>query len=181
METDDYTLTDDVNLGEVTDEIDSDYSQTDLNNQLLIFHDRREIFESLEHRISKPYLEFLLQSVNIKDHDYWQALLQEISRIYSLNIGKIYADGILSTQDFDSEIVRLLIYLKIKLINNIELKKDMDGIIIDRNISRDDFEKYVEFDNAPEVMRICIKYIDGDSFKKFISRLFLELTLNFME
>lgn len=176
-----FSLFDDNYLGSTVDEVDSNYSQTDLNNMLLIDHDRRAITECLKFRISKPNLEFLLNSVDLNDNLFYKNILNEISSVYSLHLAKIYADGILSTKSIANETIRFLFYLKIKLINNIEKTIQLNDIIINRDISRDKFEEYLKLDNAPEIMNMCIKYMDKENYKKFINRINLEASMVYMD
>lgn len=178
---DTFSLFDDMHLGQTVDEVESNYSQTDLNNMLLIEHDRRAILESLKYKISRPNLEFLLNSIDLNDNLFYKNLLNEIASVYSLHIAKIYADGILSTKSISSETLKFLFYLKIKLINNIDKSIQLNDIIINRDITRDKFEEYLKLDNAPEIMNMCIKYMDKENYKRFINRINLESSMTYMD
>lgn len=165
----------DVNMGRTVDPITSEVGQDEVNNVLLVEHDRRELIESIHYRLSQPYLSFLLQSTNKNDIKYWNVILDEIAKVYSLNIVKIYADGILSTNNISIESIKFLAYLKVRLIYHVENKK------IEKTISKEDLLIFLENDKAPEIMTTCIKYIDQESYMKFIDRIFLEVKMNFFE
>lgn len=168
-------LTDSIKLGILTDELDSDIPQNEVNEELLKNYDRNELYDSIEYRISQPYLTFLLQSTDKFDESYWDIILDRIAQIYSLNIAKIYEDGILSTKNISLESIKFLAYIKVRLIYHIENNK------VNKNITTEELLHFLEKDEAPEIMIMCIKYIDEDSYKKFIDRIFAEVKMNYME
>lgn len=167
------SITDQRFLGHISESMDED--QSDLNEALLFESDRIDLIVSISNRISEPFLKFLLDKTDKDDIEYWGIILTELSSVYSLTYAKIYKNFILSKTEFIKDIIHSLLYIKINLINLIEQGK------INKNITRDEFEEFLSKSNSSKLIKECIKYIDSESYTKFIHRLFYEVTLDFME
>lgn len=168
------SLIDDEVLGHVTNTgEEGEEDQYELNEELLILHDKNKLSESLKYRINNEYLNFLYSRIN-NNKDFWSNFLIKISSEYNLNVAKLYADGIIDNEDLASEVKKFYKYLKLNLINDVELNK------IDKDLNRDQFERYIQDKKAPRILIYSIVYIDRVSYKKFINRLFNEVNLDFL-
>lgn len=162
-------------LGTTVDELDSDIEQSDLNVDLLVNYDREQVFECIKNRISFSYLEFILNSVEVNDIKYWIEILNECARVYSLNYLKMYSETVETKEKLGIEVIKFLLFLKIKLIDLVE-RKEIDI----KDMTRDNLENYLIIIKAPVILVDAIRYIDGESYKKFIKRIILETKLDFM-
>jgi len=77
-------------LGHINDPEESDYSQIDLNEDLLKEHDSIELIRSISLRISESMLKFLLSNVDKNDIEFFTILLNRMTKVYSLNYLKLY-------------------------------------------------------------------------------------------
>lgn len=159
----------------LVDEEDSDYSQEDLNEELLLLHDRRELIKCLSKRVTEFYLKFLVDNTDMYDIKYWRQLSEAVAREYYLNYLKVYKEGFMDSRPIAIEILQTIFYLKIKLIECIIDKKLRDDISID------EFIKFLEVDNAPKLVVECIRYSDLVSFNRFKSRIFREKDLDYTD
>lgn len=162
-------------LGYITDPQNSDVDQTEINEELLKEHDSIELIRSMDFRISEPMFSFLISNLNKNDIGYFTVLLSKIIKTYHLNYLKLYKEVILEKDEYVKNILKLIIYIKINLINLIETKQ------LDKDITREELEKFLIIQNAPKLFIDCIKYIDHISYKKFINQLFIEVTRDFIE
>lgn len=168
-------LMDDSYLGNLVDLIDSEEDQSILNIDLLYDHDRVQLINSCKYRINTSYLNFLIESCDLNDIEYWKIVLSEYINEYNLNPAKLYIDNNIDNKNLTSQIIEFIIYLKIRFVSLIEKRK------IDKNITRDNLENYLRITEAPDIFIYSIQYIDKDSYKKFIKRIFDEINYSFME
>lgn len=168
-------ITDQRFLGHVVDSLDGDQEQTDLNETLLFENDQIEFIRSFNSRVSEPLLQYYIDHLDMDNLDYFVLVLNNLSKIYSLNYLKLYKYEIKDKESYIKNIIYTIIFIKIKLIYLIEIQK------IEKDITRDEFEKFIMIEHAPDLLLECIKYIDADSYKKFITRLFNEVKMEFME
>jgi hypothetical protein len=172
----------DVVLGSTVDELgDDEYDQNELNEDLLNNHDKKTLINNIGKRMSKPYIMNLIESLDKTDIKYFDILLNEISREYSLNFCKLFEDKLFDIGNYVDEILKFIIYLKIKLILDIEDFTILNSTRLNKTTTREEFEIYLNKDNAPELIKLCIKFIDGESYKKFIDKIFLEAMEDYIE
>lgn len=162
-------------MGTTVDELDSDIEQSELNLDLLVNYDRSQVFECIKNRISFSNLEYILGSVEINDNNFWIGILDEAARVYSLNYLKMYSEDAETKDKLGVEVIKFLLFIKIKLIDLVE-RKEIDII----NMNRENLENYLIITKAPDILVNAIRYIDGESYKKFIKRIVIETKLDFM-
>lgn len=162
-------------LGHITDPLDSEVPQDELNGELLAEFDAIELLRSIHMRISEPMIKYLLDHIDKNDIGFFTQLLNTIAKVYSLNYLKLYKERFIEKNDYVKSIIYITIFIKIKLINLIETKR------IEKDISREELEKFLIIEDAPSLLIECIKYIDAESYKKFINRIFIEEKLGFIE
>lgn len=162
-------------LGHITDPEDSEIDQTEVNEDLLKEHDGIELIRSINLRLSEPMLKFLTLNLDKNDIGYFTILLNNIIKTYHLNYLKLYKEVFLEKDEYIKSIIYIIKFIKIKLINLIEIKQ------LSKDISREELEKFLMIENAPKLLIDCIKYIDSDNYKKFINRIFMESKLDFIE
>ncbi len=171
-------LSDDINLGRLTDELDADEEQSDLNIELIEDHNKLEILNGIENKISRYYLEYLIENIGNMDYDFWTKIIfKKIIKVYSLNTLKLFIDRVLWNDDLLNQSLKLLFFLKVDLVGKI----DNHEIGFDKTIDREEFENYLIENKAPKIFIDCIHYIDGESYSKFMNRLFLEKEMEFIE
>jgi hypothetical protein len=172
METDN-----DLHLGILTDSLNSEIPQEELNEDLLKEHNQYILLNSIKNRLSSYYLSYLLEEVSKTDSILWDNILEELIRVYSLNYLKIKHDIFVYESYLEKikDIITLLIYIKIRLIRHIDNGKFKESI------KHDKFLDLLIEDKAPNTLVELIKYSDNESYKKFVSRLFLEQKLDFMD
>lgn len=162
-------------LGHITDPLDSEVPQDELNEELLREFDSLELLRSMNMRISEPMIKYLLDHIDKNDIGFFTQLLNLLAKTYSLNYLKLYKERFLDKNDYVKSIIYITIFIKIKLISLIETKR------IEKDISREELEKFLTIEDAPPLFIECIKYIDLESYKKFIAKIFLEEKLSFIE
>lgn len=162
-------------LGNLVDTEDSDQDQSDYNAYLLKETDRFDLIYSINKRISESLLKFFIDKLDLNDIEYFNIILNQIAKSYKLNYLKLYKYNLNKKSEFIQNIILLLIYLKITLMNIIELKK------INKNITRDEFEDFLNKNNAPILFIESIKFIDKYNYEKFINRIFNEVEYDFFE
>lgn len=162
-------------LGHITDPEESDVEQTEFNEELLKEHDSIELIRSINLRLSEPMLKFLTLNLDKNDIGYFTILLNSIIKTYHLNYLKLYKEVFLEKDEYSKNIIYIIKFIKIKLINLIEIKQ------ISKDITREELEKFLIIENAPKLLIDCIKYIDLNNYNKFINRIFMESKLDFIE
>lgn len=157
-------ILDDQELGMVNIPAITDMTQEELNSILLFEHDRKDLFNSLDKRVGKENLDFLLEGIDKNDLTYWKAILLKLAKIYNLNYCKEYVFGNTSTKPFVDEVINFLKFIKIDLIYAIE-----HGII-KKDITYDEFKTFLNgIKNIPEIFELCIKYMEAGLFQKFMN------------
>lgn len=168
-------ITDQRFLGHIVDPEESDYEQTAMNEDLLFEHDQIEFLRSFNLRISDPMLKYYLDHIDMSNTDYFTLVLNSLAKTYSLNYLKLENYNINDRNEYIKGIIQTIRFIKIKMISLVEIKK------IDKDISREEMEQFLHIESAPKLLTNCIKYIDAESYKKFVSRLFVEVKQEFIE
>lgn len=146
-------------LGNTLDEYDNEDSQEDVNiNSIHMYHQKR-LLDMISKRISRYELKYLFEELSRTTPEYWMLVLKEIIKVYALNSLKPYTLDGYSTIDLVKETRRLLVFIKIVLV-----QEDI-GTDFSRKIITDKLKKL----NTPKLMDIAIKYIDNDSLEKFLT------------
>ena len=175
-------ILDDPILGTLVDEIESDYSQEDVNQQSLYVHNQIELLDAIDKRKSKYELSYYVDNVSYLDLDYWVRLLKEVIRFYSINSLKIYlADEFQNNAQFDlakfqKDVKSLILAIKIDLIDYIK-----DGKLVEM-FDREAFYQFLIDNNIQSSLLIwAINYIDVESFEEFRDKLFNEAKQEYEE
>jgi len=154
-------------LGQLSDEIDADESASEVNERSLFQYNQSQVLGSLNKRISKYELKFLLKEIKDSNDEFWALLLRSIIKTYSLNSLKPYLSEGFEVFDIRSETIKLLIFIKSLMMTLI------DNGDIDENSNRRTLEGV--FNDAevvsivPFLMKKAMMYIDNESFKAFLS------------
>lgn len=167
------SLYEDENLSYFKNPDINDIEQEELNEELLLSHDRQNFMDTISERIVNAKFIFILNkiSVNTISFDYWETLLKKIGRIYGLNYLEPYVEIYrhnTSTEDIIIDIVDFIKFLKIDLISDI-----ISGII-NVNTTLDEFIEYLNSKSTPKIMTECVKYMDVKNYPKFIEKLWDE-------
>jgi len=162
-------------LGAMTDELESEETQEEINEISLYLHDQREFLDQIEVRISKYLIDFYMKEFSYRDLEYWLVVLQEIIRVYSLNgLKPFLAEGFRTTQ-IAVDIRNIVWFLKVKLIDALVDKKIMFTI----ETSRDDLlSKMKEFD-APSLLIYAVNLSDDESLTSFKRAIIKESKMDF--
>ena len=163
-------------LGKLSDEIESDIPQVDIDTENLSNFNSVKFLEMFRKRINMEHFKYLVDIPDFNDLKYIEKVISTIIKEYSLNYLRFYLD----TEKYDinkltNELIKSIIYLKINLVKYIETDQ------IDKEIKYEDLVKFLEDTKAPKLFLDCIKYIDKESYIKFINRIFLEIKLEYLE
>lgn len=162
-------------LGYLPDEEESEETQEEVNERSLKLYNQSQLIDGISKRISRFELRLLLENLKNSNDEFWILLLKVIIKEYSLNPLKLYLAEGFSGFNRIREIKKLLIFIKILLIEKIidkELKQD---------IFRSEFETFINSLDPPELMRVSIKLIDTESLEFFIRHIILESKSDYSE
>jgi len=135
----------------------------------MAFLNSKDLLFSITKKTSKYELQFLLDELEKKGNSqFWLVVLKQIIKVYSLNSLKTYLSIGNSIDDFSSEIKKLLLFIKTKLV----LKFEYDKIPL--TISRVELKKLLIEMNASKLLRIAIRDIDNESLSIFLNVLVRE-------
>ena len=167
-----YSIFDDPNMGELVDEITSDESQEDLNIEKLYKHYMRSILFMISKRCSYYEISSAFDEIGIGEPEFWFETLKEIIIVYSLNPLKNYLyPGFKIQLDIEKDIKDLILFLKGTLIRKME-SKELD---IKLFTDIETFKNIVlSIEECPKLLEISMEYIDDDSYKKFIKKIYEE-------
>ena len=167
---------DSVILGRLVDEIESEDDQTDLNERSLFLHDQEVLIKSIDRKISKYELTFLLEQIKDSSDEFWVSLLKKIIRCYSLNSLKTILSTT-SSSDLTQSILRLLIFIKIELVNYIE-----DKMLKVEDLDREKLEEIIiSMDSGnSELFMVTLSYLDKESLHRMIHKLVNESKMEYM-
>jgi len=163
------SLIDSVLLGKLADDIDGEDTQEEVNEESLFLYNQNDLLKSISEKISRYELVYLLNQVKISYNEYWLDVLKEIINVYDLNSLKHYLTDNIDIPNFNMEIKRLLLFLKLKI--NYKSFKGMSTyekyIAENRQVIE---KKLMEF-NPPLLMKLAIDYIDNESLGRFLSKI----------
>lgn len=155
-------------LGYLTDEEGDDETQEEVNERTLNLYDQSQLIDSIGRRVSRFELRLLMENLKFSNDEFWVLLLKVIIKEYSLNPLKLYLAEGFSGFNRAREVKKLLVFIKIILIEKI-----IDSGL-NPDITRGEFETFIESLNPPELMRVSIRLIDSNSLKSFIRALIIE-------
>lgn len=161
-------LEDYVFLGYLSDEEEAEETQEEVNERSLHLYDQSQLIDGIGKRMSRSELRLLMERLKNSNDEFWTLLLKIIIKEYSLNPLKLYIAEGFSGMNRIREIKRLVIFIKIILIERVIDKG------VDININRGEFEDFISDLKPPELMRLSIKLIDRESFGLFIKKIFSE-------
>lgn len=168
-------LEDYIFLGFMTDEEEAEETQEEVNERSLNLYDQRKLIEGVSHRMSRSELRLLMERLKFSNDEFWTLLLKIIIKEYALNPLKLYLAEGFSGINRIREVKRLLIFIKIILIEKII------NIGMDINIGRGEIEEYLKELNPPELMRVSMKLIDNESLGFFIKKIIEESKSDYPE
>lgn len=145
-------------LGNTLDEYENDESQEDMNmNSIHMYHQKR-LLDIISERISRYELKYLFEELSRTTPEFWMLVLKEIIKVYSLTSLKPYTIDGYSTVDIVKETRKLLVFIKIILMQE-KISSDFS-----RKMIADKLKKL----NPPILMNIAINFIDNESLEKFL-------------
>jgi len=142
-------------------------SQEDLNEELLMFFDQVMLLKYVSKRVGSIGFLELIDSLRECDYEFWYRAYIQLIKVYSLNplktdIANCAALGLIE------DTINILTDIKVKLINDI-----LEGRV-NKEVTRDEFEIFLRDNNYCYKLQWVIKYIDKESFAKFVKRIFYE-------
>jgi hypothetical protein len=143
-----------------------DETQEDVNEKSLLQHDKAELLSLIANPdISKYELDFYYEIIDDSDNEYWNYVLMEIIKVYSLNTLKMFSDNSITTEARANEIKKLLKYLKVRLP---EMIADKTYPLNDRILSI----KKLEENDAPKMLIFAIETISTQDYEKFCNYIY---------
>lgn len=176
MGLDDYAV-----LGTMSDELDGDDDQEDVNESSLFYVACTQLVEATRQRISKYDLENIFDDIkeyggDIDSIDIWEPVLKELIKFYSLNPLKFFLSEGSRNTNLSIWTRQLLLFIKNEL-----LKYYSDNPVKNVNeINRESLKMVLTTLRAPYFMKYTLFYIDNDSLGKFAYRIFNEFKLEYM-
>ena len=126
-------ILDSFSLGFLADEIDnSSETQDEVNERNLNLYDQEVLSTSINKRLSKFSLDFLLEKLKGSNDEFWQLIFNGLIKIYSLNALKVFIPSSYANPDKRSKeaiVISLIKFIKLDLIEKINesvLKSDID-------------------------------------------------------
>lgn len=160
-------------IGRTVDELDSDMSQEDLNAENMYQKDLYDFLTCIGHRLSPSLIHYYFEELE-GEPEYWVSILKKLIRVYRLNPLMSYT-GEVKIRQIIPYVKTLIEDLKIKLQEAIlmgEIKKD---------ITREDFAKYLEINGYGRFIQYAIYYITTEDFKSFKRKILEESNESFYE
>lgn len=158
-------------LGNTLDEYDNDETQEDMNENSIHMYHQKRLLDMISERISKYELKYLFEELSRTTPEFWMLVLKEIIKVYFLNSLKPYTFDGYSTIDLVKETRRLLVFIKIILIQE----------KIFSNISREEITDKLKKLNSPLLMSKAIEFIDNESLKSFLKVVEIESKKDYYE
>lgn len=142
-------------------------TQEDLNAESLMLYDQELLIRYVGKHVGMMALKEQIESLEECDEEFWFRVFKKIIRTYSLNPLK---NDLASVSDLDmkSNTIGILKDIKIRLLDDILEDK------IKKDITREELEKYVIDNDYTKKFQWVIKYIDLESYEKFIKKIFKE-------
>lgn len=145
-------------LGNTLDEFENEESQEDVNvNSIHMYHQKR-LLDIISERISRYELKYLFEELSRTTPEFWMLVLKKIIKVYTLNSLKPYTFDGYSTIDLIKETRRLLVFIKIILVQE----------KISSSFSRKEITDKLKKLNSPELMNVAMRYIDNESLEAFL-------------
>jgi hypothetical protein len=163
------------------DELDSDQSQSELNADVIDEVNKNVLIHSFDGRISKFYFDYIKDSIDMDESEYFRNLGQALIKEYSIMSFRNILDGIFNIENLNQDILDAYYYIRIKLIENIVFDESVNNIKFDENIEREEFENYLKFDKAPVSLVESFRFIDNDNFKIFKKKILIESKKPYIE
>jgi len=142
-------------------------SQEDLNAELLMFFDQVMLLKYISKRVGSIGFLELIESLRDCEYEFWYRAYIQIIKVYSLNPLKTDISNC-TTLGLVENTINMLSDIKVKLMNDI-----LEGRI-NKTITREEFETLLHENNYCYKLQWVFKYIDKESFNKFIKRIFYE-------
>lgn len=157
-------------LGRLVDELEGDSDiQDEVNEESLKLYDEARLIRCIKHHVSNATINYYLDNIEEDNEDYWARILNEMARHYQLNPLKMFVSQSFRISNYIEHVKKLLKYIKTNVMNMF-----IEGII-NEETDRNSFEEILEGDDdAPLLMKWVIKFIDKESYIKFISILVSE-------
>jgi len=145
-------------LGNTLDEFENEESQEDVNvNSIHMYHQKR-LLDIIDERISRYELKYLFEELSRTTPEFWMLVLKKIIKVYTINSLKPYTFDGYSTIDIVKETRKLLVFIKIILVQE----------KISSNFSRKDITDKLKKLNSPNLMNVAMRYIDNESLESFL-------------
>jgi len=158
-------------LGNTLDEYDTDDTQEDVNENSIHMYHQKRLLDMISERISKYELKYLFEELCRTTPEFWMLVLKEIIKVYSLNSLKPYTFDGYTTIDIVKETRRLLVFIKIILMQE----------KITSNFSREEITDKLKKLNSPELMNKAISFIDNESLRNFLKVVEIESKKDYYE
>lgn len=166
----------DLNLGKLTDELNSDIPQEDINAESLKQMDREEFINIVSKRTSETFLKYYLESLKDESVEYYIDVMREIIDHFSLMPLKVFLKDGFIISSYISQVRRIVTYLKIN-INSMILDK-----IITKDTNREEMEDLLRKDDkCPFLLVWALKFIDRESYDEFLSVILKDSVSEFTE
>jgi len=151
-------------LGNTLDEYENIETQEDLNIRSMHMYHQKRLLDIIDKKISKYELKYLFEELSRTAPEFWKLVLRYIIKVYSLNSIRPYLSDGYSNVDLVREVRKLLVFIKVVLINQ-DIKPDLT-----RQKVVDIFKKH----DAPKLMNVALIYIDDISLENFLTTLHVE-------
>jgi hypothetical protein len=155
-------------LGRLTDEIDSDIPQEDVNEESWFRFNQTNLIESMFKKISEYELKYLIEDVYNSDNEYWKIVLKSLIRHFSLHSFKIYLFNEIDIFGEKNDIIKLIYFIKIILQNKLMRIKS-------NYFERENFINLLKtIKSTPDYFSNLILDLDDESYSIFIKKLLKE-------
>jgi len=162
-------------LGYLPDEEEAEETQEEVNERSINLYNQSQLIDGISKRLSRFELRLLMENLKNSNDEFWTLLLKIIIKEYSLNPLKLYLAEGFSGFNRIREVKKLLIFIKIILIEKIIEK----GLNID--VARGEFETFIQDLDPSELMGVSIKLIDTESLRFFIRAIIAESKSDYSE